>query len=251
MTYAVCDGRVPECCRDGIRKIGMSLLELKPHRPLPCSISSHTDILIFYSGNEIISSRAIKAKNQKLFHTIEAEFPHIKLRITKQEPGCEYPTDAIFNALVVKDKIFMRQKSVAAEILHFAEEKGLSIVNVNQGYPACTVLAFGGSAITADLGMAKALSAQGIRTTLISTTEKISLSPHKYGFIGGCTGILNRKIYFLGNLDAHPDCAIIKKAIAEEGYEWESLAPSATCLFDLGRIYFFQKSIKDNSENRQ
>ena len=83
--------------------------------------------------------------------------------------------------------------------------------------------------------MAKALRAAGIRVTEIEEGH-IMLPPHQYGFIGGAAGCDGKNVYFLGNLDLHPDAEKIKSAILLEG-----LVPISLCdggLIDLGGIRF-------------
>ena len=79
--------------------------------------------------------------------------------------------------------------------------------------------------------MASLLRENGIRVTLISKGG-ISLPPYDYGFIGGASGVVGRKIYFFGDLNSHPDSAVIRKAIEEEGFIPVSLSDER--LRDLG-----------------
>lgn len=160
---------------------------------------------------------------------------NISMTFTEDIQKNEYPYDAIFNALTVKNYIFYKEDTVSAAIKEYAKSAGLTAIPTKQGYPACTTLAFGGAAITADRGMARVMSDVGIKVTLIENGS-ISLPPYDYGFIGGAAGSVNKEVYFLGNLDSHPSCEIIKKAVFEEGYLPISLSDEP--LSDLGRILF-------------
>ena len=106
-------------------------------------------------------------------------------------------------------------------------------MNTKQGYPACSVLHFGNSAITADRGLAQVLSENGIKVTLIRPGY-ISLPPYEYGFIGGASGVVDKNVYFFGDLSTHPDCEIIRKAVIAEGYAPISLSDEK--LADFGGI---------------
>ena len=65
--------------------------------------------------------------------------------------------------LTVGKRIFCREKTVAPEVLDIAANCGYEIINVNQGYPACTVLPLGEHhALTADEGMYRAMENCGI-----------------------------------------------------------------------------------------
>ena len=87
--------------------------------------------------------------------------------------------------------------------------------------------------------MARVLEGTGIKVTLISDSEIIKLPPYKNGFIGGCAGRYKDTVYFIGNLDAHPECEIIREAISKAGLTPVSLLPESDCLFDLGGLLFF------------
>jgi hypothetical protein len=110
------------------------------------------------------------------------------------------------------------------------------LVDVAQGYPACTVLKLSdGAAVTADRGMAKVLSEHGIRVYLIEDGG-IALPPYEYGFIGGSAGVHDGVVYFLGDVSRHPSYAAILAALECEGLRHVSLSGGA--LVDLGGILF-------------
>ena len=251
MVYAICDRRIPEECREALGREGIIPLYLKAHPALSPAISSHTDILLFSDGKRLITTNKIYRENREVFDTLSKDIPTLTLLLTDDALGSEYPSDVAFCALLSGNKLFLRTESASAELLSYAEERGLDIINVRQGYTACTSLSFGNAAITADSGMARALEAAGLRVTRIRESEKISLPPHANGFIGGSSGVLGKTVYFLGNLDAHPDADIIKEAIEAEGYAWRSLSPAADRLFDLGGIRFFVQSVDYNGEDGQ
>ena len=241
MKLAICDGRISEGGERALSDLGFRAVKLLPFPTLPSALASHTDILLFADGEEIICSEEYRRAEPKLTSELCCALPHIKFSFTNDRYGSEYPLDAIFNALVIGDKIFMRVESISEAIKAYAMRRGLRIIPVKQGYPACTVLPLGDRyAITSDRGMARALCECGIEVTLISDSEKILLPPHSFGFIGGCCGIYRGCVYFLGNLDAHPDADIIKGAIGMAGLSYSSLDPSAEGLFDLGGIRFYE-----------
>ena len=89
------------------------------------------------------------------------------------------------------------------ELLSFAEKRGLKICKTKQGYHACTTLALTkNSAITADEGIKKALTAEGIDVTLIENGD-ISLPPYEYGFIGGASFFDNNTLFTFGDVKKH------------------------------------------------
>ena len=134
-----------------------------------------------------------------------------------------------------KSNHFLKEDTVSKGIISYANARGMDIIPTKQGYPACTVLAFGNSAITADCGMAKLLSENGVCVTLIENGE-ILLPPYEYGFIGGASGVYGSEVFFLGDIGTHRDAKKICDAIISEGFSPVSLSDEP--LADLGRILF-------------
>ena len=235
MPCAIVDERISKKCERGLERLGFKVIKVPPARSLPEPVASHTDMVMFAHKNRIITSADYCECGAWVFSDIREYSRDTEILFTADSYGNEYPTDAIFNALVVGKYAFIKPDTVSEAIKEYICSAGLEPVSVRQGYPACTVLAFGNSAITADEGMASALLSKGIRVTLIRNGD-ISLPPYEYGFIGGASGVFSDKVYFLGDLNTHRDHEIIEKAIRDEGYTPISLSDEG--LFDLGRIIF-------------
>lgn len=235
MKCAIVDERISSLCEQTLIRLGFSLIKLPPSKKLPAPMASHADMLLFSNEKRIIASAEYFHDNRDVFSDIRRLSPNTEIHLSSNSFGNKYPHDRIFNSLVIKNDIFMKAVGISESIIEYANEKGLNIVKVNQGYPACTTLAFGGSAITSDEGMAKALSERGVKVTLISNGD-ISLPPYEYGFIGGAAGVYKKEIFFLGNVTRHRDYEKIDAAIRYEGYTHISLSDEG--LSDLGKIIF-------------
>lgn len=239
MKIIASDERLPRAALDALQKMGFEVLLLPPDERLPSPLSSHTDMLLFRYGNAVITHSEYYEKNKALLDRLNTALG-VRIKTCQAKLSNIYPNDAILNALTVGERLFIKSDTAAQEILDLAEKAGLRIYPVRQGYPACTVLPLTDSAaITADRGMARVLEGAGVKVTLISDSEIIKLPPYKNGFIGGCAGKYKDTVYFIGNLDAHPECEIIKAAISEAGLSALSLLPESDCLFDLGGLLFF------------
>ena len=236
MKIALVDERIsPECERNLLLR-GIKIIKVPRAGGLGEAICSHPDTVMFAHNGKIISSADYMEEAPFLFSDICELLPDTSFKFTSESFSERYPLDAIFNALVIGSKIFYKEDTVSPAIKEYARATGLTPFPVKQGYPACTVLPLGKSAaITADRGMAKRLRDAGIRVTEISEGH-ISLPPHKYGFIGGCAGCDGENVYFLGQIESHPDSDIIKAAITAEGLVPVSLSKGMLC--DLGRIIF-------------
>ena len=235
MPVALVDERISERCEHGLLLRGFRVIKIKGYERLSEPVMSHPDMLIFKHNKTIISSCDYAEKFPYIFTDIRELCQGLSFRFTDDVPECEYPRDVLFNALVIKDKIFLRRESISCEIIDYAVKAGLNVVEVNQGYPACVTLAFGNSAVTADRGIAASFEREGISTTLIENRD-ISLPPYSYGFIGGASGVFKDTVYFLGDLNTHRDSQKIKAAIERENMKYVSLSDEP--LSDLGRIIF-------------
>ena len=149
------------------------------------------------------------------------------------------------NSLIIGNKIFAKSDTLSDKIKEFAREQGYKICHTNQGYPACTVLSFADSAITADRGMATVLRQEGINVTLIRTGS-ILLDGCEYGFIGGASGVIGNNVYFFGNISAHPDGELICDAIKCAGFVPISLSDEP--LRDLGGIILADNYANNNAD---
>ncbi len=234
MKICLCDERLPTACRATLEKEGFTTLPLPGVRGVEAAISSHTDIVLFRHKDRIIIPRSYADENAALTEKIQAVFGELNVIRSNAAPYGTYPENACYNALVMGKLLFAKQDTVCRDILKYAAEAGLKTVNVKQGYPACTVLPVtDGAAITADRGMERELLAQGIRVLSVRDSECILLPPYKNGFIGGCAARLGDAIYFMGNLERHPDASRIKAFIEENGMRAVSLA-KGEYLYDVG-----------------
>lgn len=236
MPIAIVDARISAECQRGLMLHGFSVIKTAPSKRLGEAVCAHPDMLMLVYKNRIITSAAYCDEAPYVFTDIREACPSIEIEFVDEEQRPDYPHDAIFNALICKKRMFCRAQTVAMALKSLAVREGLKLIPVKQGYPACTVLMLNEeSAITADRGMSRALRSEGIEVTEISDGD-ILLPPHKYGFIGGAAGVYGNKVFFLGSLDTHRDCEIIKDACKRAGLMPVSL--SGEPLADLGRILF-------------
>ena len=237
MKCAIVDERISEKCERGLLLRGFRVIKCPPFKKLSAALSSHPDMLMAKIKNRIISSVEYCEAVPYLFSDIRELSENTEMTFSDEYISEKYPFDAIFNTLTVGNFIFLKEDTASEAVKKYAKDLGLEIIPVKQGYPACTVLAFGNSAITADRGMQKALSSAGIKVTVIRDGD-ISLPPHSYGFIGGASGVYKNEVYFLGDITKHRDCDKILNAIRLENCVPVSLSDEP--LRDLGRIIFIE-----------
>ncbi len=217
MKTLIVDNRISEKCERALIKEGHSLIKLPKDPRLSEAVSAHPDTVLFYANSEIITTADYCDAAAYVFSDIREINTKIKISFTDDIRSDRYPDECIMNALVIGQMIFCKSDSISDGIVDYARRNGYKIIHTNQGYPACSVLAFGNCAITADHGIADILRENGIRVTLISQGG-ISLPPYEYGFIGGASGVVGRRVYFFGDIGKHPDSETICQAIISEGF---------------------------------
>lgn len=236
MRAVLVDKRISKECERSLEKYGFFVIPMPAASGLPSPLASHPDMLVAKLGDDIITTADYVEEAPQVFSDIREYAPHIKIHVTDEKFGEEYPKDAIFNSLTLGKKAFLKKSSASPALIKLAEALGYEIVNTRQGYPACTVLPLSKrDAITADRGLAITLGEWGVSVTLIENGD-ISLPPYEYGFIGGASGVFGDTVYFLGNLATHKNADRILKKIESLGMRAVSLAQHP--LSDLGRLIF-------------
>ena len=240
---AIVDSRISAEAERKLTLSGYRVLTLPPFSKLSEAVASHPDMLIRKIGNEYISYADYCDEASYVFSDLSvfSVGTGARFTFTEDKVAPTYPSDVGLNALEIGRKLFCRVASASKNMLDSAQRTGLEIVNVNQGYPACTVLKLNDSAaITADVGMAKILEKHGIRVTLIEQGD-ISLPPHEYGFIGGAGEAKEDKLFFFGDPMLHRDGEKIIAAAKAEGLRVVPLFSGMLC--DLGGILFTEGNI--------
>lgn len=240
---AIVDTRIGAEAERGLMLRGYRVVTLPPFSKLSEAVASHPDMLIRRIGNEYISYADYCEEASYVFSDLSLMLRGAGVRFTfsADEVAPTYPKDVGLNALKIGGKLFCRKDSASSLMLESAKTQGLEIIDVKQGYPACTVLKLNEEAvITADRGMHKVLRAHGIRVTLIEDGN-ISLPPHEYGFIGGAGEVDGDTLYLFGDPMTHRDGDKIIEAARNEGLKVVPL--SSGVLRDLGGILFAEGDI--------
>lgn len=237
---AILDRRVDFEIERRLALYGYRVITLPPSPRLSAPIASHPDMLVSIVDGELVTTAdycdAAAAEISLIYDSLKTKF-----HFTGELHGEKYPGDVLFNCLILGKLAFARQKSLSPYLKELLTSKGYKLINVNQGYPACTALRLSPeAAITADSGMERALLAEGIRVYKIEDGG-ISLPPYPHGFIGGAGGCDGSRVFFLGDYKLHPSADIIGKAIAAEGLSAVCLSDAP--LADLGGILFAEGDI--------
>ncbi|MGN0657968.1 MAG: DUF6873 family GME fold protein [Emergencia sp.] len=136
----------------------------------------------------------------------------------EKDLSMDYPGDCAFNAACTGKYFIHNLSATSGRLLQAAEEAGMILINVRQGYTKCsTVIVDENSIITYDEGIARACSPYPDLQVLLISPGFIRLDGYDTGFIGGCSGRIGDEIIFNGDLFAHPDFSRIRRFIESRG----------------------------------
>lgn len=172
-------------------------IPLKPYSRLDAPVASHADML-FCVLDDVVFCYEDYVKENRLVETIEKEGYKVIFISNKCEK--QYPYDISLNVLVMGKTLYCNEKYTAMEILNYAKSRGYTIIDVKQGYSACSTLVVDeNTAITSDFGIAKAVKSSH-KKAIIVNCDDVVLTGYDHGFIGGSTAKINDKIYVFGEI---------------------------------------------------
>lgn len=194
--------------KDALLDKGHELIEIAGTDKVYDAIASHGDIYLCKIGFELVVA--------------PVQLPFIQEKLLKngisfvpgaEDPGSKYPENVRYNAAQIGSRLIHNIKHTDPNLVLAAEERGLELIDVKQGYTKCNLVVVDeDSAITSDMGLAAALKKRGLDILTISQ-EHVRLKGFSYGFLGGASGRVGDEIVFNGNLSAHPDFEAIKEFI--------------------------------------
>ncbi len=204
---AIVSNEVPIIC-DKLKQSGFKLIYTdsvdefipyeKKHADIQCLVC---DNQIFVLQNSTTLSNSLKNAGFNIIYT------------RKKAKG-KYPNNIALNAVVLGKIIIGKLDSLDSNLLSFVKENNYKLINVKQGYTACSCCKISENAvITADISIYNALLSTEIDILKIREGF-INLHGSKrgeHGFIGGASAKIDDKtVLFFGNIEKHPDYIHIK-----------------------------------------
>lgn len=215
--------------------LGISTVKVSKNKNLNTSIASHPDINVFHVGKgEFYTSQEYSHEFEEKLKDIISEGKHCDFfnnRRVGNKLSSNYPGDVLLNAVIVDKYLICNPKTVAKEILEYADKK---VIEVKQGYSKCSICPVTENAIiTDDPSIYEALN--NTLDVLYIDHGEIKLSGYNYGFIGGSTGKLaDDLLAFTGALSKNKNCDMIKGFCKEHGVYCVSLSNGD--LYDYGSL---------------
>lgn len=182
-----------------LKKLDIEVIKIKKTSKLPTPVCSHADLQLLH----LCENRLLNTNEHLCVGELQEFFSVEKIGA---ELGNIYPKDVILNCKIVGNNIFLNRKTIAHEIMEFAEINGLNVINVKQGYTGCSICAVNESAIITDDESVFAAAQNFLNDVLFISKGSIRLKGYGYGFIGGCCGkISNNKLAVNGRIESHTD----------------------------------------------
>ena len=146
-----------------------------------------------------------------------------------------YPEDIAYNVARIGRYAVHNLQHTDQVLKYYLEEAGIEFIHVNQGYTKCSTAAVNDNkALTSDLILHEKLKSYNIDCMFINP-EVVYLKGYNHGFIGGCTGLINEKI-FLSTGKIHDKNILnpLKEFIRSAGYIY--VEASSGQIIDLGSL---------------
>lgn len=229
MTYVLVAENFPEKSLEKLKEYG-KIVRTKSNKNLMKGLDTHPDILVHpLPSGELVVDR----DNLEYYKKI---FPDKNLIASQSKLSKKYPADIALNTFTFKNYFIHNLKFTDEVILDYYKNSGYEMININQGYAKCSSLVTDDFIITSDGGIYENL--RDFIPIYKIDHKQIKLQNFNYGFIGGATGVLGKKIFFAGDFSHHSSHEEILKIINKYDYEIEILSKDP--IEDYGTIFFIK-----------
>lgn len=227
MTYILVAENFPEDSAEKLKAYG-EVVRTRANKKLLRGLETHTDILVHQlPSGELVVDR----DNLEYYKKI---LPDKNIIPSHSILSKDYPKDVPLNAFTFKNYFIHNLKFTDQVLLDYYKNSAYEMINIKQGYGKCSCLVTEDFIITSDRGIYGSL--RDLIPIYKINHGEIRLQNFNYGFIGGASGVLGKKIFFTGDFSHHSSYEEILKIIKKYDYEIEILSDET--IEDFGSIYF-------------
>ncbi len=179
-----------------LKKLNINCYKSASIDELYLPINTHSDMQIHF----VDEKNAVVAP--LLYDYYQSILPKtISLYPGKNNPEGTYPFDCAYNVAKVGKRLVGNLSYTDPVIIDFYKNLGYDLINTKQGYTKCNLcIVDDNSVITEDEGLRKTLTDAGV-SVLKVPVGAVGLKGFPYGFIGGCSGFLDKKqLAFFGDI---------------------------------------------------
>ncbi len=228
MNKIILDNRLPESAKKNLGKYG-DLLSIQTNGITYDAISGHPDIFCCKTNDNLIIAPNLPLQIKKTI--VDSNIAFIE---GEQPIGNKYPETAKYNAVCTDELLIHNFRYTDVMITRNYED--VELIHVDQGYTRCNLIPLPENKfITSDHGIERVLKRYNLDVLFVDPIE-IILPGMKHGFIGGCCGIFEDKLFLSGRLKYYSDGEKMKKYVQDAGIEIIELYDGP--LFDGGSILF-------------
>lgn len=215
---------------DSFHRLRIDVIEVPAHASLQMPVAAHSDLLLHDLG----AGKVVVAEGCPGLEEMLAAYGYA-VTVCRRPLSPQYPGDVALGCFALGGALYCNPSYIAAEVLEAYLASGFRVCKVKQGYTKCSVCIVSEAAIiTADLSIKAAAESNGVEALQIEPGH-ISLPGYNYGFIGGCSGLLDRDLLaFTGEIATHPDAGRMMAFCEKHGVRIHSLASGP--LLDIGGI---------------
>lgn len=226
-------------------RFGIQAIGVPPSPDLEDPVASHIDMQVVHLYSNIFLSPyaelckvkllyGIKTAEQvcKVENLVELELKVLQGKVKLQR---DYPKCAAYNVLLLGNLAIFNPKCLDSTLYNELRSLQYKPVLVRQGFARCSVCVVNEHAvITADTGIAAALSMHGISVLQIAPGY-IALPGYDTGFLGGASFKLSSDVLaFTGRMEQHPDWVRIQAFLRSEQVSYLFLTDEP--VFDVGTV---------------
>ncbi len=193
------------------------------------SISGHPDIFIYQDESNLVVAPNAPLPLLEFFITHKISYTFGEKKVEKT-----FENSVLYNCISTEHYLFHKSGFTDSSIIKL--NQGKEFIHLPQAYTRCSLTHLGNNKyITSDKGIEKELIKKRL-DCFFFPPEQISIKDHSHGFLGGTNGLLNNKLFFIGNIDLHKQGFALRNYIEKSGIEIVSLCNSL--LYDGGGILF-------------
>ncbi len=200
--YIVIDKRMRDFEKSYFVNNGFKILEIPENKNTYLEISSHVDIFCTKADDIIIFEKDAYDYFSSKFDFKKSD----SIICGGSKVDTNYPYDVPYNICFIGNNAIHNFKYTDKKILDIIKEKGLNMININQGYSKCSIAVVDdNSCIVTDKSIYGILENNDIDVLLLENKPDIKLlNDNKYsdmsGFIGGAIARVKDSVVVFGDI---------------------------------------------------
>lgn len=198
---------IPEIC-SALKQFGFKLIYTESVDGFISYEKKHADMQCLSVDSKLFVLSQCEILGQELINS------GFDVTYTSKLASGDYPNNILLNAQIVGKTVIGKINSLDIKLVDYLKKNDFSIVNVNQGYTACScVKVDNNSIITADNSIYNALTNTNIDVLKIEEGNIVlhGAEDRTHGFIGGASTLIDENnLLFFGDIKKHPDYNRIK-----------------------------------------